>query len=223
MILIFLFITSISCKKDEDSPNPVSNSGTLIDIDSNTYKTVKIGNQWWMAENLKTTKFNDGADIPQVTDNVDWSGLTTSGYCWVDNDEVSYKEMYGALYNWYAVNTGKLCPDGWHVPTDQEWIELTDYLASRGYTNQMGKVLKSKTGWNDYGNGSDNFGFNALPGGFRYGQGHFESPGYGGYWWTNSEYDATEAWRRIMSYDNDDVFRGFFTKTNGFSIRCVKD
>ena len=93
------------------------NTSTVTDIDGNVYKTVKIGNQVWMAENLRTTKLNDGQPIPLVTENKEWSYRTTLGYCWYENDEAANNNIYGALYNWYTIETGKVCPKGWHVPT----------------------------------------------------------------------------------------------------------
>ena len=102
---------------------------TVTDIDGNRYKTVVIGEQEWMAENLKTTKFNDGADIPNVTDMTDWVRIPASAYSWYNND-ITNKETYGALYNWYTVNAGYLCPDGWRVPADADWTILTNFLQS---------------------------------------------------------------------------------------------
>ena len=117
-LLIFLFS---GCDKEKEIPEEV------LDIDGNIYHTVIIGNQIWLAENLKTTKYNDGTPVSLVTDNTGWINLSTPGYCWYDND-ITNRETYGALYNWYAVQTGKLCPKGWHVPSDAEWTVLTDFL-----------------------------------------------------------------------------------------------
>ena len=113
----------------------------LKDVDGNYYNTTKIGNQIWMAENLKTTKYNDGSDIPLVTYNTDWSNLTSPGYCWWGNDQGLNGDTYGALYNWYVIETGKLCPSGWHVPTDAEWTVLTDYVSSHGWAGVEGSVF----------------------------------------------------------------------------------
>jgi uncharacterized protein (TIGR02145 family) len=104
---------------------------TVKDIDGNVYKTVTIGKQVWMAENLKTAKYNDGKTIPLVTDNTEWSNLSAPAYCWYNND-IANKEVYGALYNWYTVNTNKVCPKGWHIPIDAEWTTLTTYLGGEG-------------------------------------------------------------------------------------------
>jgi uncharacterized protein (TIGR02145 family) len=127
-IIGILIIIAISCKKSKDQNIFIpTEKGTVTDIDGNVYKTVKIGNQWWMAENLKTTKYNDGTSIPLVINNTAWVNKATSGYCWYYND-TSYKNIYGALYNWYTVNTGKLAPAGWHIPTDAEWCTITQFL-----------------------------------------------------------------------------------------------
>ena len=126
----------------------------VTDIDENFYETITIGTQEWMAENLKTTKYNDGNDIPDVTDDFEWSALTTGARSWYDNNEAANKNTYGALYNWYAVSTGKLCPQGWHAPTDQEWSTLENYLAANGYnydgstgSNNYALALASVNGW----------------------------------------------------------------------------
>src|SRR5574344_1985932 len=127
--------------------------GSITDIDGNTYKTVTIGTQTWMAENLKVTKYNDGIAIPNVTDATAWSELTTGALCDYDNTP-SNSETYGKLYNWYAVNTGKLCPTGWHVPSDAEWTILENYLIANGYNydgtttnNKIAKAMASSSGW----------------------------------------------------------------------------
>ena len=111
-----VLILSYGCTKDNNN-NP---SSSITDTDGNVYTSVAIGTQVWMVENLKTTKYNDNSAIPLVTDNTAWGNLSTSGYCWYSND-IANKTAYGALYNWYAVNTSKLCPTGWHVPIDAEW------------------------------------------------------------------------------------------------------
>jgi uncharacterized protein (TIGR02145 family) len=123
-----------------------------FDADKQNYPIVKIGTQWWIAENLKTTKYRDGAAIPNVTDNTTWDDLTSGAYCWNRND-TGNKAIYGALYNWYAVNTGKLCPTGWHVPSDAEWDVLYNYLTNNGYgyqgsSSDVAKSMAAKTNWN---------------------------------------------------------------------------
>jgi uncharacterized protein (TIGR02145 family) len=192
-----------------------SESATVTDIDGNVYHTVKIGNQIWMIENLKVTKYNDGTSIPNVTDNTIWGGLTTPGYCWYNND-TSYKEPYGALYNWYAVNTGKLAPAGWHVPTDAEWLTLL--------SSEDGGTLKEIdfSHWNSPNTGATNSsGFTALPGGRRYW--NFVFIGNNSYWWTTDSYNDDIAWSRMLFYDNISAPRNNNYKYEGCSVRCIKD
>ena len=110
------------------NPIDTTEKNTVTDVDGNTYKTVIIGTQVWMAENLKTTKYNDGIQIPLVTDPITWINLKSAAYCWYNNDLATNKNIYGAIYNWLVVNTGKLCPIGWHVPSDTEWTTLTTFL-----------------------------------------------------------------------------------------------
>ena len=121
-------LSAVNAGGESGLSNIVTATPNVVDIDGNVYHTVTIGTQVWMVENLKTTRYNDGTAIPLVTDGTAWAALTTPGYCWYNNDSATYKNTYGALYNWYAVNTGKLAPTGWHVPTDSEWTVLTTYL-----------------------------------------------------------------------------------------------
>lgn len=203
------------------TPMPDGPGGTITDADGNTYNTIWINGRQWMKENLKTTKYNNGTSIPNVTDNGAWGGLSTPAYCWYNNDQPTYGNTYGALYNWYAVNTGNLCPAGWHVPTDAEWTALTDYV---GGASIAGTKLKATSGWNSGGNGTDDFGFSALPGGYRRnGDGTFLSVGSRGYWWSSTESDAASAWSRRVAYDYGSVDRGYGSKRYGFSVRCVRD
>ena len=130
--VILLMVTG--CKKT-DEPE------TVTDIDGNVYKTVVIGTQTWMAENLKTKLYNNGDLIPDVTSEIEWDGLGTDAFCWYNNDQQTYKATYGALYNWYAVNTGKLWPAGWHVPSDAEWTTFIDFLDGRDYAGGKMKEM----------------------------------------------------------------------------------
>ena len=196
---------------------------TLTDYDGNTYNTVWIGNQLWMAENLKTTKYNDGMDIPLVTDGAAWSNLTTPGYCWYDNDEATYGDTYGALYNWYTVETGNLCPAGWHVPTDAELTTLTTYLGGESVAG--GKLKETgTTHWNSPNTGATNeSGFTALPGGNRHTSGTFSTIGSNGSWWSSTESTASHAWYRTMTSTDASITRYDPYKKFGFSVRCVRD
>ena len=204
------------------------------DVEGNLYKAVKIGNQVWMSENLKTTKYNDGTTIPNVTDNTAWAALPTGAYSWYNNDATTYKATYGALYNWYAVdnnpstkaasNGGKnVCPTGWHVPSDAEWTTLTTFLGGEAVAG--GKLKETgTTHWTAPNTGATNeTGFTALPGGSRGGYGTYGSIGNYGNWWSSTESSATYAWGRYMGYDDAGVGRGGGSKQYGFSVRCVRD
>jgi len=210
---------------------------TVTDADGNLYHTVKIGTQLWMVENLKTTKYNDGTAIPNASTNTAWSSLTTPGYSWYNNN-IANKASYGGLYNWFAINTGKLCPAGWHVPTDAEWTILTDYLASKGYGyqgtgNNIAKSMASTSDWNpsptlgNVGNdlaSNNNSLFAALPGGDRNGDGTFNKMGNYSVFWTSTEQDAGSARFRALFYGSAKVDRGSnLFKNNGLSVRCIKD
>lgn len=201
-----------------------TSSPTVTDMDGNIYQTVIIGYQTWMAENLKTTKYNDGTSIPLITINEEWSKLTTPGYCWYNNEEATYKNTYGALYNWYAVNTGKLCPTGWHVPTMyEEWETLIIYLG--GHRIAGGKLKEAGLDhWTRLNTGSTNeTGFTALPGGIRNHDGTYLEIGVGGYWWSSTEADLTHAWGRDLLCAGPSTGEVFEYKRSSYSVRCIKD
>jgi uncharacterized protein (TIGR02145 family) len=171
--------------------------GTFTDgRDGKTYKTVVIGGKTWMAENLN---------------------YKTDSYWCYDNDN-SNCDKYGRLYDWKTAI--KVCPSGWHLPSNQEWDGL---VGAAGGKTTAGKKLKSTSGWNDNGNGTDAYGFTALPGGYRSTDGDFSSAGNLGYWWTATEYDASYAYYRYMHYDYDVVYEGTDVKEYGLSVRCVGD
>ncbi|HWR99332.1 MAG TPA: fibrobacter succinogenes major paralogous domain-containing protein, partial [Prolixibacteraceae bacterium] len=192
--------------------------------DGQIYSVVLIGDQVWMAENLKSTVFNDGTEIPLITDNTEWAALTTPAFCWYKNDYDTYGTTYGALYNWYTVNTGKLCPTGWHVPSDSEWTNLADYL---GGTSVAGGKLK-ETGtshWLSPNKEATNaFGFTALPGGLRgvYDGGFYQSTMVG-FWWSSMEYSSIYAWNFYMQTYNTMLVENFIEKGDGLSVRCLRD
>jgi uncharacterized protein (TIGR02145 family) len=215
-ILLQLIVITISgCKKNE-----YGKQITAKDIDGNTYSTVTIGNQEWFAENLRTTKYNNGSAIPNITSSSEWSILTSDAYAWYNNDEATYKETYGALYNWYAVETGNLCPTGWRVPSEEDWTILTDYVGSK-----VGNKLKATSGWNSGGNGTDDFGFSAIPAGGRYYYyGFFGNLGSIGSWWSSTEYDEALACYRFLHYSSESLTGDYYNyKKHGFSVRCVRD
>jgi len=201
---------------------------TVTDIDGNVYHAVTIGTQVWMVENLKTTHYQDGTAIPNVTEDSIWSYLTTGAYCDYDNKS-SNSVIYGRDYNWYAVaNSHNICPKGWHVPSDAEWTTLTTYLG--GETVAGGKLKETGTAhWVTPNTGATNqMGFSALPGGYRSGSdfyGQFVIVGYyGGEWWSSTESSASSAWYRGMYFRRSDVKRdNDYNKTVGLSVRCLKD
>jgi uncharacterized protein (TIGR02145 family) len=194
----------------------------LKDVDGNVYTSVTIGTQEWMSENLRTTKYSDGTAIPNVTGNTQWKALLTGAWSHYDNDN-QYDTIYGKLYNWYAVETGKLCPTGWHVPTDAEWTVLTKHLAADGHSGDFkATVLKSTSGWNEDGNGTDNYGWLGLPGGYRYSNG-FDDIGFNGYWWSSSQDDTYSAWHRSSGGSSGSVYRYDSYKYYGISVRCLRD
>jgi uncharacterized protein (TIGR02145 family) len=207
--------------------------GTVTDIDGNVYQTIAIGKYVWMAENLKTTSYNNGTKIPNVTGNSAWSDLSSGAFCWY-NDNISNAETFGALYNWYVVNTGILCPDSWRVPTDKEWKYLEGYVDTLyGIDNSVwdksglrgqnaGKRLKATWGWRLDGNGTDDFGFSALPAGERLNSFN-NTLNSSGFLWTSTEDNESSAWYRCMIYSFDYVSRDSHPKKMGFSVRCLKD
>ena len=220
-------IDSITFTLDDTSA-----SSGLTDIDGNVYQTVKIGNQVWMAENLKVTHYRNGDEIPDVTGNSEWVGLSTGAYCSY-NDVNSNADTYGMLYNWYAVDDSRnIAPAGWHVPTDEEWKELEMQLGMsqneadngdwRG-TNE-GSKLKTTSGWDSNGNGTNEVGFTALPAGYRkYSGGSFATLGYSTDWWLAASEGSTISWRRGLNSNNTDIARTTYNKKEGFSVRCVRD
>jgi uncharacterized protein (TIGR02145 family) len=225
-IVGLIIILQNSCKKKDDN-NAV---GTITDIDGNIYHTVQIGTQLWMAENLKTTRYNDGTEIPLVTNKQEWLDLSTSGYCWYNNDPATYKITYGALYNWYAVNTGKLAPKGWHVPSDAEWTTLINYLGGESIAGGKMKstgTIEAGTGLWPYPNvgATNESGLAAIPAGKRNDGGSFSSIGYNCELWSSSEcdYSTYSAWYQHLSCYLINVDRIGYLKINGFSVRCVKD
>lgn len=189
----------------------------VTDIDGNFYPTVIIGNQEWMAINLKTTKYRDGSPIPNVINANQWINLSTGAYCWYKNDE-SNKENYGGYYNWYAVETGNLCPTGWHVPSNDDWLTLISFAGVH-----VADELKSEV-W-----GYDSYHFNAIPASGRW-NGYFDDIDFNwgiGYWWSSTEKDVNEAGALMLHWDmrfeQDFNFPWYYGKNNGLSVRCIKN
>ena len=198
--------------------------GTVTDIDGNLYYTVKIGDQWWMLENLKVTQYRNGDPIPNVTDNGQWGSLSTGAYCNYNNDE-SKVAIYGRLYNWFAVNDSRnIAPEGWHVPSDAEWQTLIDYLG--GNSHSGGKMKDTGLDyWLSPNEGATNEGnFTALPSGYRYPDGsQYYGLKYQAHFWSTTESITGNAWTRYLLYNNIASYRYTSWKENGFSVRCVKD
>lgn len=228
----------LSCSDDSDNPATPNDdrTETITDIDGNVYEIVKIGDQWWMAENLKVTHYRNGDAVPNVTDDSEWGDLTTGAYC-VYNDESSNNSIYGLLYNWYAIADGRnIAPEGWHVPTDAEWQELemalgmsltdADASGSRG-TNEGSKLADNSDLWesgsleNDAEFGSS--GFAALPGGYCDYTGQFGYLGFRGYYWTLTDVNVATSWLRALDCYESDIDRVQYNKRYGLSVRCVKD
>lgn len=211
--------------------NEVSFRTLLRDASGNLYHTVVVGTQVWMVENLKTTKFNDNTDIQNVTGDGAWILLSAPAYCWMLNDAATYKDLYGALYNGYAVEDGKLCPTGWKVPSDDDFKTLElhlgmaadqiDLWGARG-TNQ-GAQMKATSGWLDSGNGTNLSGLTAVPAGYRYyDDGTFRGTGSFSYWWSSSA-DGTSLWYRRLDSNASGVYRASNVKIAGKSVRCIKN
>jgi len=198
-------------------------TSTVSDIDGNVYRTIKIGNQWWMAENLKVTHYRNGDNIPNITDNTAWSTLTTGAYCYYDNN-TNNAVIYGALYNWYVVDDSRgIAPTGWHVPNDTEWQTFIEFLG--GDTIAGGKLKEiGIEHWQSPNTGAtDEFGFSAPPGGYRAYNGPFSSIYINADFWTSTEYNGSWAFQRYMEYNTSKVVRNEGYKSFGFSVRCVKD
>ncbi len=228
-------LTLTACDNgNEDGDNDDNNgTGTVVDVEGNVYKTVKIGNQIWMAENLRTTKYNDGTDIPAITTSSAWNySVTTPAHCWYSHDSSTYKQWFGALYNWYAVNTGKLAPAGWHVPTVADWNELSEYVSAHlGTSSSLAKALASKTNWMvsntegyiSYQSSTNNStGFNAIPAGIHANLA-FGNYGTSAYWWSSETYGDFGQFASLRNNTIDRMFIDTYAKYYGLSVRCVKN
>ncbi len=240
LLTVFSLVFASSCKKDDDENSNSDNStngqttaefnsnvtyGTMTDQDGNTYKTVTIGTQTWMAENLRTTKYNDGSSISNITDNDEWANTTNGAYCCYNNStSLDTIATYGYLYNWLAVSTGTLAPEGWHVATQEDWTTLSDYLLGEDVAG--GKLKEAgTTHWTSPNTGASNAtGFTALPGGIRlFDYGTFDNIGDGGVWWTSTEGGSTYAYYCNISYSKSYLWCTGHNKLYGYSVRCIKD
>jgi uncharacterized protein (TIGR02145 family) len=205
--------------------------GSMTDQQGNVYKTIVIGTQEWMAENLNTSIYRNGYAIPTGLSNADWSNtINTQQGAWAYfNNDASYACPYGKLYNWYAcVDSRNLCPLGWHVPTDAEWTVLTDYLGGEAVAGGKMKTtgtIEAATGlWRTPNTGATNSsGFSGAPGDYRYDAGAFFNVGGQGYWWSSSDFDFSFAYYRFLNYDNVSAPRNILNKQYGYSVRCLRD
>ena len=244
LILALALISSLfACKKETSTPNNSGNNTTdttktsnktigkpgpnITDSEGNTYKTVFIGTQQWMAENLKVSKYNDGTSIPNIIDNTQWENNNTGAWAYNNNDATN-NAKYGKLYNWYAVSpttngNKNVCPTGWHVPTDAEWTVITDYLGGKSVAGGKLKEVGT-TNWNSPNTDATNTSlFSALPGGNRFDNGKYGNMGSDGCWWSSTEYNTDNARYCNLSYYNGIVYSNTRVKEYGFSVRCLKD
>jgi uncharacterized protein (TIGR02145 family) len=234
MGIFFMIIGGCKKKEDKSTPPAPPTSGTVKDIDGNEYHIDTIGTQIWMVENLKTTRYNNGNHIPLVTDSTAWFNLTTPGYCWYNND-ITNKTPYGALYNWYAVNAGKLAPVGWHIPTAAEWTTLITYLGGvdvAGGKMKATGTIEAGTGlWRTFPNtnATNESGFTAVPGGYRLGYlqlgyGKFENIGGVSIWWSSTgDINGYLAMYMMLYFMSDGVGPGNDYQYLGYSVRCIRD
>ena len=219
------------CMK-EDSSDTGTGAGSVTDADGNIYRTVMIGNQEWMAENLRTTRYSDGTPIENPgADNPAWATNRNGAYSWYGNDKDSFGKKYGGLYNWHAVNTGKLCPAGWRVPSDEEWTKVNRHLA----VNAGGRMKAAGTSEWDGANpdAANDTGFDALPGGVRVHSlsgmitsasgGFFFHEGRTGRWWTSCASSSANALHRSIHAGSGSIFRSHSPKGNGYSVRCIRE
>jgi len=238
IIAVSISLTVLSCKKDETKPsagddgvssavfNATKTYETMTDQNGNIYKTITIGSQTWMAENLHVTSYRNGDPIPLVTNSANWIALTTGAYCnyanTTDKDKIA---TYGSLYNWYTVADARnIAPAGWHVPSDAEWTTLTTYLGGESIVSGIMKEVGTTHWLSPNTNATNESGFTALPSGYRdYGAGAFEGLGMDGSWWSSTATGTTGAWFRNLYYQRANCYRGDGSKKFGVTVRLVKD
>lgn len=253
--LLVFSVIFLCCNKDEDKNAngdnnngngavTIPNCGTVTDIDGNTYETVLIGNRCWLRENLKTTTLKDGTPLDFINNSADWDTISSNdgspSYCWYNDDYNTYGKVFGALYNYQAPGTGKLCPQGWRFPDNNDWLELFEGIAAMGYSEpysvtpfKVAKAMAANAYWesstkpgapgNDLSTNNKS-GFSALPGGFRHQDGSFYHNGLSTRWWSRIYATANVANVSFISFnENSPVFLEMQRKNRGMSVRCVKD
>jgi uncharacterized protein (TIGR02145 family) len=220
LILIGIIIFPLSCKKDELSPE--IEKGAVTDVDGNVYDAVTLGSQKWITTNLKVTKYQNGDPILSGLSNTEWENTVSGAYATYNNSDAN-NTTYGKLYNWYSVSDSrKLCPAGWHVPTDGEWMTLINYLGGENVAG--GKLKETGTShWNSPNEATNESSFSALPGGQRNWYGTYATIGDYGYWWTSSVGFAGGSWGISTVNSEAKVVKLNYTVECGFSVRCVKD
>ena len=230
----FISASQHSCGVDSVH-NPNLSYGSMTDQQGNVYKTIAIGTQEWMAENLKTSIYRNGESIANITDSIQWSNLITGAWCYYNND-IQFECPYGKLYNWYTVvDSRNVCPTGWHMPTDGEWSVLINYFdptanGGSNFPNSAGGKLKSPglQYWLSPNQDAINeSGFSGLPAGLRHDFGAFSTIGFTGSWWSSTEFSIAFAfaWGRNLSYFSGDANRSdpLPYKNRGYSLRCLRD
>lgn len=241
LIALIIFAITLSCEKNsEEHFDTVKGWSGLTDPDGNTYDTIKIGKQIWFVENLKTTKYNDGTEISYLPDDEEWQLSTKGAYCWYENKR---NLENGALYNWYAIQNDKLCPDGWRVPSQDDWIQLKDYLANNKFNydgsigdahmeyNKIGKSVASKISWEDSNNeGSPGYnqndnnssGFNAIPAGQRYDFTYNNINQFASFW-SNTKHGGKHAFTASVFYSRTGLALNSASHLHfGHSVRLIK-
>jgi len=230
LLIFFLVIFNSGCHRAGEERRTIPSklqtnlpSGQIKDYDGNIYHSVRIGKQIWMVENLKVTHYRNGNPIPEVRADAQWRKVSSGAWCNYNNDTTNTR-VYGCLYNWYAVNDSRnLCPPGWHVPSDDEWLIVTSYLGGEGLAG--GKLKEAGiTRWSYPNAGATNeSGFTALPGGYRSIKGIFQILDTYSFYWTSTTYSESSAFSRFIQYDYEGISRIDNYKTYGFSVRCLKD
>jgi uncharacterized protein (TIGR02145 family) len=218
VISVLFFLLATSCKKDE-----ADNPETVTDIDGNVYNTVTIDSQVWMKENLKVTMLNDGTLLTLVINDNDWGSNTVPSYSWSGND-ANTKNIYGILYNCYCVMTNKLCPTGWHVPTDAEWTALTDFLGGEAVAGGKMKEKGTSHWLSPNTDATNESGFTGLPAGYRHKWQPADQVGEDAYFWSSTLREVSgENWLRSLGSTGSDCSRFDNQYENGLSIRCIKN